>query len=212
MNFTPSEEARFLEKIERRGPDECWPWAAKARHRFGYGVFAVKRGDRWKQYTASRAMCALAHGEPPSPKAHALHSCDNPICCNPAHLRWGTPKENTADAVDRGRQSMPPRNAAYRRRDTQPKGAQVWNQTLTEEKVRAIWRMHLAGEMNVSQIAAAVDAKPHTVADVVRGRNWRHLDGAPSVEALRAGGVRRGSNGFNELARQRVLEVRKAKG
>lgn len=36
---------------------------------------------------------------------YALHSCDNPLCCNPEHLRWGTQRENVKDCHDRGRAS-----------------------------------------------------------------------------------------------------------
>ncbi len=36
---------------------------------------------------------------------YVLHSCDNPRCCNPDHLRTGTAAENSADMTSRGRQS-----------------------------------------------------------------------------------------------------------
>ena len=210
MNFlSDADIERFWSKVDRRGADECWPWTAKARSAHGYGLLKHRSG---RNIVASRIACWLGHGNPPIPNAKSLHSCDNPPCCNPAHLRWGTQLENVADAVERSRHSPPPRNAAYRRRDTQPKGADVWNQTLTERTVREIWRLHLIGGINVTQIAERTGTKRHAVADVVRGKSWRHLKDAPTLEQLKAGGVRRGSNGFNALAQERALAARRKGG
>ncbi|WP_369074505.1 helix-turn-helix domain-containing protein [Rhizobium ruizarguesonis] len=32
---------------------------------------------------------------------NTLHSCDNKLCCNPAHLRWGTQSENVLECIQR---------------------------------------------------------------------------------------------------------------
>lgn len=40
---------------------------------------------------------------PIPPQKDILHSCDNPRCVNPKHLRYGTAKENGQDKKERGR-------------------------------------------------------------------------------------------------------------
>lgn len=53
---------------------------------------------------AHREMCRLAHGEPPTPKHVAAHSCHNGKggCVHPGHLSWETPSENTRQRREAG--------------------------------------------------------------------------------------------------------------
>lgn len=69
----------------------CWEWVMKKR-KSGYGVFY--------QLGAHRVSAALFVG--PSGGLHTLHDCDNRWCVNPAHLHYGTQKQNVREAVDRG--------------------------------------------------------------------------------------------------------------
>lgn len=90
-------QERFWAKVHRGAPGECWPWTA-ARERFGYGRLNV--GGRILK--AHRLAYVEAYGEIPT-GLHVRHKCDNPPCCNPAHLCVGTNANNRADAVERGR-------------------------------------------------------------------------------------------------------------
>lgn len=76
--------------------DECllWPYGATN----GYGTITRNKG----RYRVNRFVCEAHHGSPPTPRHEAAHSCGNRRCCNPQHLRWATPEENSADKVLHG--------------------------------------------------------------------------------------------------------------
>lgn len=93
-------ESRFWAKVDRRSGDECWPWLARAKTQWGYGVFGVNTS--WRE-GAHRVAYMLDRGERIPKGLYVRHSCDNPACCNPKHLSLGTPLDNMRDMYDRGR-------------------------------------------------------------------------------------------------------------
>ena len=100
-DLTPHDVERFWEKIDpREGPEACWPWIA-ALCAQGYGRFKLER----RLYGAHRIALYLSDPDRAdlNRSLYALHSCDNPSCCNPAHLAWGTPLLNAQQASQRGR-------------------------------------------------------------------------------------------------------------
>ncbi len=79
------------------GPEACWPWTG-AKNKDGYGLLKI----HGKVLYAHRLVFAQTHGGHIPPGHFVMHSCDHPICCNPAHLSNGTCGENTQAAYDRG--------------------------------------------------------------------------------------------------------------
>ena len=92
-------------KVEKKGEDECWPWQGYNNGKYG----RVEIND--KSYYAHRVIFNLANPgkiDLNAPKdtdeyGFIMHSCDNPICCNPKHLLIGTHADNMADKVAKGR-------------------------------------------------------------------------------------------------------------
>lgn len=95
-------EIRFWEKVDCRGPDECWPWLGCV-DRDGYGRLRLNG----RPIGAHRISYALARGGAMPKGLSVLHSCDTPACVNPAHLRAGTQKENMAERDAKGRGVLP---------------------------------------------------------------------------------------------------------
>ncbi len=149
---------RLWEKVDRSGgPDACWPWTG-ARTRQGYG-YLLESGVGSKRLTCSRLVLELTQGVIPD-GLFALHSCDNPPCCNPKHLRVGTREDNAQDSVRRGRARSPVL-----------RGEQHPRAKLTYEKAQCLRRWRDKG-LKYSQLARRFNVSETTVYNVVKGKSW----------------------------------------
>uniref|UniRef100_A0A6H1ZB63 Putative homing endonuclease n=1 Tax=viral metagenome TaxID=1070528 RepID=A0A6H1ZB63_9ZZZZ len=166
-------DERFWSKVNKDTPSGCWEWTANKNNK-GYGRFTVD------SYAGKQLAHRLAYKDAfgPIPKdGLILHSCDNPACVNPAHLRIGTHKANVADMDERGR-----RNPPHLKGETNP------SSKLTDIQVIEIRRAYIAGEKRES-IGPRYGLSPLSVSDITSGRAWKHLlgvDGAPSLADLKA--------------------------
>lgn len=78
---------------------DCLIWDGP-RNQAGYGQIPQQSGTG----SVHRLAWALRHGPIP-PDRHVCHRCDRPACFAELHLFLGTPVQNAADAVAKGRRS-----------------------------------------------------------------------------------------------------------
>lgn len=137
------DRADFYANCDRSGgPDACWPWAyGRDPQGYGQGPFGWTR-------KAHRESYRLTHGVRPERPHVVMHTCDNPPCVNPAHLRLGTQSENILDSSRKGRL-----NSATGERHSQSKLTWDVVRAIREKAEQGTSQRALAREYGVSQVA-----------------------------------------------------------
>jgi hypothetical protein len=157
--------------------DDCLKWPFGGEPKSGRGALKFSGARGW----AHRLMCKLAHGEPPTPKHTAAHSCGkgHEGCVNPRHLSWKTQAENLADCATHG---------------TQPKHYAGPQGRLTDAQAEEI--LNARGTKTMRELAASFDVSEGTVNDIWRGRTharprklnfWTPEEDAKLKEAINRG-------------------------
>lgn len=135
-----------VKKVARGLETPCWEFQG-AKDKDGYGKIRVGESvDR-----THRVTYMLYHG-PVDEGMVVRHKCDNPCCCNPAHLEIGTQEENMRDMVDRGRH--------------------VGSAKLSMGDVVEMRALKLRG-VSTASMAARYGVAESTVSAALGGQNWK---------------------------------------
>ena len=155
----------------------CWLWTG-TRGRGGYGVIRVMG----KLLRAHRLSWKINHGHIP----HGMmvcHRCDTPACVNPEHLFIGTARDNTHDAIRKGRIADGPRAPSAR---------------LTLAEALEVYR----SSERQDDLARRFGVTLQVIERIKRGLTWaRHTNG-----------LRRGGIGDRRLTRSQVADVAASNG
>ena len=129
----------------------CLEYTGKHGH-YGYGRVHVDGKERG----AHRVMACIKGNAPLDTSLFALHSCDNPPCVNPDHLRLGTPTDNVRDMFARNRIAL---------------GSERRNAKLTEEEV-----VYIRESPAPAKVIAIMFHMSESAVYLIRsGKLWKHV-------------------------------------
>lgn len=170
-------EDRFWSNVVQA--DGCWQWKASTTED-GYGrIFGDGRQQR-----AHRISWEIHKGPIPEGMS-VLHRCDNPPCCNPAHLFLGTTADNMADKFAKGRENLPSRSGANhwtrKKADAIARGGDYGRSDLTDAIVAEIRARHSAGGITQRNLAAEYGIGYKNLNLIITGKTWKHV-GQPQGE------------------------------
>jgi hypothetical protein len=148
----PANDGRITTGIRERLPimSEC----------INYPGNTTRHRSKWrngKQSSAHRLAWEDANGPIPD-GMHVLHSCHNPACVNPDHLRLGTHQDNMRDRQEAQRQA---------------RGSTNGRSKLTEDQVLEIWK--LKGKVTQRTLAERFGVSIKAVGHIHSGYRWRHV-------------------------------------
>ncbi len=129
----------------------------KSHDKDGYGRISFKTPGKYRR--VHRIVYEETFG-PIQDGVMVLHKCDNPPCCNPAHLFLGTAKNNAEDREQKGRSQ----NVSG---DNNPMAI------LTDEQTMEILKHHANGIAMV-HIAKKYGVCFQTISLLIRGTNRPH--------------------------------------
>lgn len=137
----------------------CWDWKG-SRDGKGYGKIRIPgQGHKGNHYIRAHRFSFEIHKRALREGELVLHSCDNPPCTKPGHIRAGTHKDNSDDSVNRGRHTH---------------GALSPHAQITEKQAKQIRALLLEGEFK-SDIAKEVGCEYQIVDRIANWETWRHL-------------------------------------
>jgi len=158
-DLTQRQKRKIWEKVDKQSGGEhgCWTWLGTL-NKEGYGQARLSVKGMAKTFYAHRLIYELHHDKDIH-GAIIRHTCANPKCVNPRHLRSGTHDTNVKDRVLSGRTAIGENNGRA---------------VLTEEQVAIIKKMFILG-LNAYEISKVCQVTEKALANIRDAKTWRHV-------------------------------------
>jgi hypothetical protein len=160
IKFTKEVEDKFWNKVNvpvKDGVpdlDACMMWKGGLKGKSGYGQFLGKYAHRVSYEMYYKTIDS---------NLDVLHSCDNPSCINPRHLRQGTHQDNMDDMIQKGRA-------------VHPTGGGHPSSSLDDSNVEHMLIEVNAGKFsNIEEVAETYNTSVHVVRKILSGISYRNV-------------------------------------
>ena len=149
---------RFHSYYIKNKKSKCWEWQ-KYLDKDGYGFISVyledigkgqRREMNRKVTRAHRFSFFIANNTLPE---LVMHTCDNPRCVNPKHLKAGTDYLNSLDKCKKGRQ--------YSKH--------------TEETIQEIRKLYESGKHTQAELCRKYNINCSCMHKIVKRKQWKHV-------------------------------------
>lgn len=162
MKLEQDQIDRFWSKVDIKSEDECWPWLAgiKGKYNCGnYGGFYIRQ---LKNTMGSHKVSFIIYHnfdltDDLPDWVIIRHTCNNPICVNPKHLKLGDCQSNSDDRVLAGNSLKGPES---------PRSYLSWDKI---NKIREIWS---TDEYTMNQIGDMFNCSGTMVRNIVRNKTY----------------------------------------
>lgn len=177
-------DERFWILVDKSaGPDKCWHWTGYCGTN-GYGQVKIRN----RRTSPHRYAYELTFG--PIPKGMVIcHKCDNPPCCNPAHLFLGTYSDNTQDSIRKGRgyggdrhwTKLHPERVIrgdkhlFHQHPELMQGENSNSAILTAKQVQEIRHLYATGNIKQRELAIQFGIDQTTVSSIVLHKLWKSI-------------------------------------
>lgn len=142
-------EERFWQHVKKTST--CWLWTGCKTSKSKYGCMNVD-GRAIGAHRVALMLCGMDLKD----TRDVCHKCDNPPCVRPDHLFIGTTRQNSLDALSKGRLKIRENHGMAK---------------LTEKSVEAIRLLY----PTFTQLAIAkfFNVSRGCIGDIIRNKNWK---------------------------------------
>ena len=151
---------KFWTQVEIKSYNECWLWKGAKTSR-GYGSLHIRMPDgKRKTISAHRKAWEIANQSTIPEGKVIMHTCDNPACVNPSHLRLGTTTDNNRDTVKKRRGFVGHLNGRAK---------------LTSQQVVEIRNLYQGGDYSMQDLGSQFGVTGTMVCNIVNHKSWKHI-------------------------------------